>query len=558
MYVLPGKRLEDLKHMQRMVIEPVWQAVHELADDVTEGRKKGGGELFTFPMGDANQMCITGKEETVRFMGVDDAKKTDYTVDFGKSPFFLSIFNAQALQVRLHIYRYYDPTADKSVLAVFEQGGLDREYVPDNELTAIAAAFGEISSLLLMQNPANSQALKDWIRNSTWKDIQPDFEKYFHLKPALSGGTITEKLPPLDVLNDSTILIGGKGGEVIHKLHPEPGDPKPVIVGDPQPYDPKDPNDPGQRIMWPKATKLMTGGFCIAENDTATYVISTTQSVVYGVNKQTGSMSIDTVMQLTPVYMLAGAGCTKDGRLLIYRSKTGVIDVFNHKVILPSDRRAESRCMVVNPITDRVYIWEKNVLKEYDSQLKELKTYTMPLEEKVITNVIVGQDGRLWIELGMGFSREGYLTLMNGKLTALVQPEYSLKTPLIGPYLNGTCLGVRQGLHEVPVTGEPKSILPAEWRNMQGAAVNSKGELFVMHDNYTFERYTTKGGVKLAETYTKNLKFGQKGKMLYQQMYIDRLDNIWITDGADIFVWHPSGKLNGYGDFCGKVTMGME
>ena len=287
-YVLPGKRLEDLKHMERMVIEPVWQAVHELADDVTEGRKKGGGELFTFPMGDANQMCITGKEETVRFMGVDDAKKTDYTVDFGKSPFFLSIFNAQALQVRLHIYRYYDPTADKSVLAVFEQGGLDREYVPDNELTAIAAAFGEISSLLLMQNPANSQALKDWIRNSTWKDIQPDFEKYFHLKPALSGGTITEKLPPLDVLNDSTILIGGKGGEVIHKLHPEPGDPKPVIVGDPQPYDPKDPNDPGQRIMWPKATKLMTGGFCIAENDTATYVISTTQSVVYGVNKQTG------------------------------------------------------------------------------------------------------------------------------------------------------------------------------------------------------------------------------------------------------------------------------
>ncbi len=557
-YVLPGKRMEELKHMERMVIDPVWQAVHELADDVTEGRKKGGGELFTFPMGDADQMCITGKEETVTFMGVNDAKKTDYTVDLGKSPFFLSIFNAQAMQVRLHIYRYYDPTADKSVLAVFEQGGLDREYVPDNELTAVAALFGELSSLLIMMNPANGQALKDWIRNSTWKDMQPDFERYFHLKPALGGGTITEKIPPIDVPNDSTILIGGKGGEVVRKLYPKPVDPELGIVKDPQPYDPKDPEDPGQRIMWPKVNNLTNGGFYVTENDTATYLISSVQSVVYGINKQTGSMTLDTVMQLTPVYMLAGAGCTKDGRLLIYRSKTGVIDVFNHKVIFPSTRNADVRCMVVNPITDRVYIWEKRTLKEYDSHMKELKTYTMPLEDKVITGVIVGKDGRLWIELGIGFSREGYLTLMNGKLTDLVQPEYSLKTPLIGPYLNGTCLGVRKGLHQVPVTGEPKHILPAEWRNLQAAGVNSKGDLFVMHDNFTFERYTTKGEVKLAETYTKDLRFGKKSRMMYQLMYIDRLDNIWICNGSDVFVWHPSGKLNGYGDFNGKITLGME
>lgn len=560
-YVLPGKRLEELKHMERMVIDPIWKEVREWAGEVEEGRTKGGGFLFTFPVGNPDQILVSGEEKTVKFMGIKDAKRTDYTIDLGKSPFFLSIFNAQALQVRFHIYRYYDPVADKSAMVVFEQGGLDRDYTPDNELTAIAAMFGELSSMLIMKNPANGEALKDWIRNSTWKDIQPDFERYFHLKPALSGGTITEQVPPIDIENDSTIRIGGnkgKGGEVLHDLRTPPSGPIIVVDKKPQPIDPKDPDDPGQRMMWEKVTNLTNGGFYMAENDTATYVISTVQSVVYGVNKQTGAMTVDTVMRLTPVYMLAGAGCTKDGRLLIYRSKTGVIDVFNHKVILPSDRRADMRCMVVNPITDRVYIWEKNLLKEYDSQMKELKTYTMPLADKSITNIIVGKDGRLWIELGMGFSREAYVTLMNGKLTDLVHPEFNMKIVLLGPYMNGNCLGFRSGLHDVPVTGEPKSILPADWRNLQAAAVNSKGDLFVMHDNFTFERYTTKGGVKLAETYTKDLRFGKKGRMMYQLMYIDRLDNIWINNGADIFVWHPSGKLNGYGDFNGKVSLGAE
>ncbi len=564
-YVLPGKRLEELKRLEKLYINPIWAEIRSFAGEAEKSRTKGGGFLFTFPIGDPERILVEGKEETVRFMGVNDAKKTDYTIDFGQSPFFLSIFNAQALQMRMHIYRYYDAEADKSAMVIFQQSGLDREYEPTDELLGIAALFGELSSMLVMKNPANAQSIKDWINNSTWKDIQPDFERYFHLKSAKGGkedgDDDQKKVPPIDVENDSTIRIGGqngKGGEVIRRIDPQPGEPKILVLKKPEPLDEKDPESPGQRMVFPKAGSLSNGGFYMAENDTATYLIATAQSMVFGVNKSNGEITMDTLPRVTNKYNIAGAGCVKDGRLLVYQSKRGVIDVFNHQVVLNDSRSVERECMVVNSETDRVYIWNKNVLKEYNGQMKELKTYTLPVEELEITKVLTGKDGRLWISIGKGYSHEGYLTLKDGKTTEFVTQDYNVRIPFVVPYSNTTCLGYKNGLYEVPITGEPKCLMPTEWRYMQWAAMNSKGDLFVMHDNFTFERYTTKGGIRLAETYTKDLRFGKKGKMLYQQLYIDRLDNLWIYTGNDVFLWHPSGKLNGYNGFNGTITIGAE
>ena len=145
-FVFPGNRMDDLKKMEQMLTRPIHDSLVVWAKEVEESRNKGGGQLFLFPVGDPEQILIDGKEETVTFMGVKDAKHKDVTVDFGKSPMFLSLFNAQALQVRFHMYRYYDPEADKSALIIFQQSGFDRDY-QGIELSPPARAASACSSL---------------------------------------------------------------------------------------------------------------------------------------------------------------------------------------------------------------------------------------------------------------------------------------------------------------------------------------------------------------------------------------------------------------------------
>ena len=569
-YVLPGKQLEQLKQMERMFMQPVYDSLVVWSAETEKNRKKGGGELFLFPVGSPDRIFVKGKEETVTFMGVKDAKHIDYTLDFGKSPMFLSIFNAQALQGRFHMYRYYDPSADKSALVIFSQFGLDREYEGiENELDAMAALLGGLSSMLVMGNPANSQALKDWIKNSTWKDIQPDFERYFHLKPSAKTGQGPtppyDTLPPLTFPNDSTILVyvGGKQ-ETLRTLYPTPPNPIPVpnpIPIEPTPIDPTNPVEPGQRILFSDATTLSYGGCHFAENDTATYMVATKQSIIYGVNKSTGSFSVDsTATVCTPKLMVTGAGCLKDGRLLIYQTQTGVYDVFNRKVLLKEKENTyDTRYMVVNAVTNRVYIYYKGVMEEYDAQLRLLNTYQCPMPENEFKALRVAPDGRIWIEIGRGYWTQAYTTFQNGKFTPVMTPEQPTCMAMTCPYVGGSFLSMcTTGLFEMKPTANPVQIFTAEWRTYQGAALNSKNELFVIHDNRTLERFTTKGGVRSAEVYQVDLRFTRKGMQIFQSIYIDSLDNLWINTGKDIYIWHPSGKLNGYGTFCGKMSVALE
>ena len=570
-YVLPGKQLDHLKQMEHMFMQPVYDSLVVWTAETEESRKKGGGQYFLFPVGPADRIFVKGKEETVAFMGVNDAKHIDYTLDFGKSPLFLSLFNAQALQLRFHMYRYYDPSADKSALVIFLQCGLDREYEGlENELDALAALLGGLSSQLIMSNPANSQTLKDWIKNSTWKDIQPDFERYFHLKPAAKAGQgptpTDETLPPPPTFpNDSTILVyvGGKQ-EPIHGLYPVP--PDPILVPNPTPIppearDPKNPVEPGQRILFADAVTLTNGGCFFAENDTATYMVASKQSIIYGINKTTGSFSVDsTATVCTSKLMITGAGCLKDGRLLIYQTQTGVYDVFNRKVLLKEKEKTyDTHHMVVNPVTNRVYIYYKGVMEEYDAQLRLLTTYQCPLSENEFKTLRVAPDGRIWIEIGKGYWTQAYTTFLNGKFTPVMSPEQPTCLSMTCPYVGGSYLAMcTTGLYEMKPTVNPAQIFTAEWRTFQGAALNSKNELFVIHDNRTLERLSTKGGVRSEEIYQVDLRFTRKGMQIFQSIYIDSLDNLWINTGKDIYVWHPSGKLNGYGSFCGKVSAAME
>lgn len=569
-YVLPGKRLDDLKRMEKMFVKPVWDYLVRWAAETEASRKKGGGELFLFPVGVPEQIFIRGTEETVSFMGVDDAKRMSYVMDLGKSPMFLSLFNAQALQTRIHCYRYYDPAADKSALVILMQSGFDREYTDiDNELQAFAAMTGGLSSLLIKGNPANSEAVKDWLENSTWKDIQPDFERYFHLKPAgtIDGPKSGDPPPtPPEFPNDSTIVVIDSKGQrhTIGGLYPIPAPPvlivdtlrKPII----DPEHPDDPKNPGQRMVFRDAIGLSEGGFHIAENDTATYFVATRQSKIYGLNKKTGHVTIDTTETCTPRQCILGAGCLKDGRLLIYQATFGVIDAFSHKVVIEDKNRYERKRMVVNPVTNRIYLYHRGELKEYDEQYRLLNTYQSPIPETEFCYLHLGRDGRLWIQLGHGYAGQAYTTLQNGKFTPVVEPEYSARVPLYWPYMsNATYLGARlDGLYEVSYTTMPTQLLAAEWRTLQGVVMNSKNEIFVTHDNRTLERFTTKGGVRSAEVYNLDFRFNRKGMLLFQDIYIDALDNLWISTGKEVFLWHPSGKINGYGDFNGEIGFGYE
>ena len=564
-YVLPGKQLEHLKQMERMFVQPIYDSLVAFTKESEEMRGKGGGQFFLFPAGAAEKMFIRGKEETVTFMGVKDAKHTDYTIDFGKSPMYLSLFNA-ALQMRFHMYRYYDPTADKSALVIFMQAGLDREYKDiDDEVQAMAALLGSLSSTLILGNPANSKALKDWIRHSTWKDIQPDFERYFHLKAAAQTTHEPPVPPELDFPNDSTIIVRGGNGQkdVITSLFPV--SPPPILrpvpqPEEPQPYDPTDPTKPGQRILFADATTLTNGGCHFAENDTATYMVASNQSLIYGINKKTGSFSIDsTAILCTPVQMVTSAGCLKDGRLLIYQTKAGVFDVFNRQVLLKEEDSYNNHYMAVNPITDRVYIYCKGKMDEYDSQMHLIKSYDCPLEGNEFKRIHVGRDGRLWIEIGRGYWTQAYTTFMNGRFTEIIQPEQQSCLSLACPYIGTSFLSLcANGLYEAKANQAPVPLFEAQWRVAHGAAMNSKNELFVMHDNRVLERFTTKGSVQQAQEYKLDLRFEKKGMFLMQGIYIDALDNLWINTGKDIYVWHPSGKINGYGSFCGKVTFAFE
>lgn len=566
-YVLPGKRLDDLKRMEKMFIKPVWDYLVQWAAEVEESRKKGGGQLFLFPVGVPEQIFIPGKEETVTFMGVKDATHMSYVVDLGKSPMFLSLFAAQALQTRLNCYRYYDPAADKSALVIFMQSGFDREYEDiDNELQAIAAVMGGLSSQLIMGNPANSEAVKDWINNSTWQDIQPDFVQYFHLKTPAETPQGPELPEPPQFVDDTTIVVTDTGGErhTIGGLYPIAAPPILIVDLKPQPIvdpeHPDDPKNPGQRVVFPEAVALSEGGFHIAENDTATYLVATRQSKIYSMNKQTGDVYVDTTIQCTPRQCILGAGCLKDGRLLIYQATFGVIDAFSHEVVIEDKNRYERRRMVVNPITNRIYLYHRGELKEYDEHYRLLQTYQSPLADTEFCYLYVGRDGRLWIELGYGYAGQAYTTLQNGKFTPVVEPEYSARVPLRCPYLTNTSfLGMRlDGLYEVSYTALPQKLLDVQWKTIQGAAMNSQHEIFVTHDNRTLERFTTKGGVRSAEVYNLDFRFNRKGMLLFQDIYIDALDNLWISTGKDVFLWHPSGKIKGYGDFNGEIKFGYE
>jgi hypothetical protein len=276
-YVLPGQRLDDLRRMEHMFMDPVYRYLVRWAAETEESRKKGGGELFLFPVGSPDMIFVRGQEETVSFMGIPDAVHIDYTLDYGQSPMFLSFFAAQAAQARFHMYRYYDPAADKSVLAILYQFGMEGGYQISNEMQAFASLFSVFSQMLI-RNPANKAAL-DWIDHSTWKDIQPDFERCFHLRPAPGPAEAEEERlkypgddlinrPPIDItfLNDSTIVIGDRGGrgrrDTLGSLYPIL--PPPILDPrtDPQPFDPIDPNDPtkpGQRIVFPDALSLTEG-----------------------------------------------------------------------------------------------------------------------------------------------------------------------------------------------------------------------------------------------------------------------------------------------------------
>lgn len=577
-YVLPGRRMDDLRRMEHMFMDPVYRYLVRWAAETEESRKKGGGELFLLPVGSPDMIFIRGREETVPFMGVPDAVHIDYTLDYGQSPMFLSLFGAQAAQARFHMYRYYDPAADKSVLAILYQFGMDRDYQISNEMQAFASIFSVFSQMLI-NNPANKPAL-DWINNSTWKDIQPDFERCFHLRPAPGTPEAEEEKnrypgddvinrPPIDItfLNDSTIVIGERGGrgrrDTLGSLYPVI--PLPILDPrtDPKPIDPIDPNDPtkpGQRIVFPDALSLTEGSTYFAENDTATYLIAVRQSMIYSLNKQTGRVSVDsTYIHCYPRTSICGAGCTSDGRLLLYQSTVGVVDMSTRTVLLPDEKRYDRTCMVVNPHTRRVYIYLRGEMREYDEQLRLLQTYTCPLTDNEFCRLHVAKDGLLWVELGRGYAAQAYTTLRNGKFSQVLEPEYQARVPLACPYLGGTFLGLRtDGLYEVPANALPRQLMPAEWRTLQGAVMDSKGQLFVIHDNRILERFTTRGGVRSAQVYEVDLRFSGKGKMLMNGLYIDALDNLWIHNGRDVYLWHPSGKLQGYGDFNGTISFGFE
>lgn len=570
-FVFPGNRMDDLKKMEQMLTRPIHDSLIVWAKEIEESRNKGGGQLFLFPVGDPEQILIDGKEETVTFMGVKDAKHKDVTVDFGKSPMFLSLFNAQALQVRFHMYRYYDPEADKSALIIFQQSGFDRDYQGiDNELQALAALAGGLSSMLIMGNPYNSQTLKDWINHSTWKDVQPDFERYFHLKPRAAAAENGKKPedenkpePPeetIDVVDGPIIRIHHNDGSIedlcCGLLPPSPD---PFIMPQPRPI-PPEPGDP-QRIAFEGAVELMNGGWYIAENDTATYLIATKQSMIFGLNKTTGNISLFAMpVTCAPKQAINGAGCLKDGRLLIFQSKVGVYDVFNRKVLLEDQTSYDGQRFVVNPVTNRAYFYHKNQMKEYDANLKLLHTYDCPVADNEFRVLRVGRDGRLWVDIGRGFWTQAYTTFMNGKFSAVIQPEdRALCTGFCNPYIGSSFLAIcPSGLSEVKPDKLPERLFAAEWKNVQGAAVNSKNEIFAIHDNRVLERFTTKGEVKSAEVYKLDLRFNKKGYFLFQGIYIDALDNIWFNTGKDIYVWHPSGKINGYGSFSGQIFWGLE
>ncbi len=561
-YVLPGKRLDVLRAMERQFIGKIWRDWRVTCGEIEEGRKKGGGELFLLPMGSADMILKSGEPEKVHFMGVDDAVRTDYMVDLGQSPMFLSLMNSNALQVRMRIFRWYDPTAEKSTMAIFVQVGFDREYVPDNELLAVAAALGGLSTMLIQGNPANSQQLKDWINHSTWKDAQPDFERNFHLKPAIHDTNDT--LPPITLIDDTTIVIG-KGGERSQTfdvtLQPAP----PVLGVLPEPVDPsplpRDPTDPGQHIAFYDLSSSMGGGLVLAENDTATYLIGTAEGMngsYISINKQTGQMYVDTLGVVTRKYNIEGAGCLSNGRLLIYKNNVGVIDVFSQTVLLADESYAPQEGMVVDPKNDYVYVWQGQQLSRYNAQMKLLNTWSFQELEKSVRSLHVDPEGRAWVSVGTAYYTDAIVTILGNQMSSPLVLESGKSVTIACPLSKGKMLGLSgKGLYEVSATALPVQLVEAtDWRVCYGAVMNSRGDIFVSHDSRYLDRYTSKGGFAFAEHIPYDFRFGKKGYNFFETLYIDRMDNIWYNTGKIIYVWNPTGKLNGYGNFNGIIRIG--
>lgn len=185
--VFTGENPDRLKQIERDYLEPIRKLVEKGCVKSTDLEDGGRGlnsvsdEFWLFPDCKLEDVFITSATRPGFFGGWPNVWITDYKVDIAKSPASLIVYKGNALQIRIRTYRYYDPEAGKSVFVAFNQYGIDRDYKlteAQKQDVALIWSFYEES----LKNEPQYKELIRWLEYSTWKDLEPNFRQYFHLK----------------------------------------------------------------------------------------------------------------------------------------------------------------------------------------------------------------------------------------------------------------------------------------------------------------------------------------------------------------------------------------